>query len=179
MTVSQKGIDFIKGKEGFRPMAYSLKDGRYTIGYGNTFWEDGRRVQWGETITKARAESLFTSILQRFETDLSGLITASLTQSQWDALLSYTYNRGVTSFANSTLRQMVNANPNNPAIAQQFVTEWGSNNTYKAALQERRKQEAELYFSASSPVQDNTMYYAAGILLLFVIIIRRQDEESE
>jgi len=45
---------------------------------------------------------------------------------------------------------MVNQNPKNPAIYDQFIKEWGTNLNYKTALIERRKQEANLYFSNSS-----------------------------
>jgi len=47
---------------------------------------------------------------------------------------------------------MVNANPDNGAIAAQFEIEWGSNNMYRNGLINRRRQEAELYFK---PVFDD------------------------
>lgn len=177
MVVSQRGIDFIKSKEGLRLKAYSLNDGKFTIGYGNTFYEDGSPVRYGDSITQARAESLFLAVLAKFERDLVDLITASLTQNQWDALLSYAYNRGIGSFSGTKLRTMVNANPDDPRIADQFVIEWGSNTTYKAALRDRRKQEAELYFSGSTGISNNMLL--AGIGILFLIIIINQDDEQE
>lgn len=148
MKLSANGIAFLKAREGFRANAYS--DGtKYTIGYGNTYWEDGSPVKAGQTITEARAEKLFKAILAEFERDVSKLVSATLKQSQFDALVSYAYNRGVYRFAQTTLLEMVNANPNNPAIAEQFVKEWGTNTTYKTGLINRRRLEAQLYFGGS------------------------------
>ncbi len=180
MRTSENGKTFIKSKEGLKLIAYSLNDGNYTIGYGNTFYEDGTRVKWGDSITQSRADSLFNEILRRFENEVNPLVRQDLTQAQFDAVISYSYNRGVGSFKNSTLRSMINANPNNPAIAEQFVKEWGTNTAYKTALQNRRRQEAEMYFSDSgSGISSNQILAIGGILLLFIIINNSDDVNTE
>jgi lysozyme len=179
MKVSASGLEFLKQKEGLRLVAYTLGDGRYTIGYGNTFYEDGSPVKAFDSITKERADRLFAAIVAKFESEVSSLILTKVTQAQFDALVSYAYNRGVSSLANSTLLSMVNANPNNPAIAQQFVTEWGSNSAYKNALIARRQQEADLYFSGSSIAGISGGWWAVLILLSIIILNQNTDDGEE
>lgn len=164
MKLSTNGIAFLKAREGFRSLAYS--DGtKYTIGYGNTYWEDGSPVRAGQTITETRAESLFKSILAEFENDVTHLVSASINQSQFDALVSYAYNRGSYRFSLTTLLKMVNANPNDPNIRKQFETEWGTNTKYKTGLISRRKLEAELYFSKSTTSTGTTLASTSTWLL--------------
>lgn len=173
MKLSSNGIKFLKTREGFRSTAYS--DGsKFTIGYGNTFWEDGSPVKAGQTVTEARAETLFKAVLADFEKDVTRLVTATITQSQFDALVSYAYNRGVYRFASTTLLDMVNANPKDPNIRQQFVIEWGTNTTYKTGLISRRKLEAELYFSNSSIAQTSGVFgWVIGALVVGIIISKQ------
>lgn len=173
MKLSANGIKFLKAREGFRSTAYS--DGsKFTIGYGNTFWEDGSPVKAGQTVTEARAETLFKNILADFEKDVTRLVTSNITQSQFDALVSYAYNRGVYRFAATTLLDMVNANPKDPNIRQQFVNEWGTNTTYKTGLINRRKLEAELYFSNSSIAQTSGVFgWVVGALVVGIIISKQ------
>ena len=52
-----------------------------------------------------------------------------------------------STFKGTYLLKLVNANPNDSRIPNQFVIEWGSNTAYKTALIERRKQEAAMYES--------------------------------
>ncbi len=166
--ISQKGIDFLKLREGFRSKAY-FDGSKWTIGYGNTYWEDGSPVRSGQTITEARAEKLFRSVLADFESDVSKLVTSAITQSMFDALVSYAYNRGIYRFSNTTLLTMVNKKPNDTAIRQQFIIEWGTNTTYKTALQTRRGLEASLYFSDAPVTQPQTASIGGVFLILIVI----------
>ena len=93
MTTSQKGLDLLKEFEGCRLEAYQDVGGIWTIGYGNTYYEDGLHVQAGDTITLERAEQLLKIILIKFE----GLVEnkgMTLNQNQYDAFVSFTYNLG-------------------------------------------------------------------------------------
>lgn len=172
MRLDKTGLDFIRSKEGFREYAYS--DGiRWAIGYGNTFYENGVPVKRGDFITKERAEKLFEYIAQDFERQVDARIVKALTQNQFNALVSYAYNRGIGSFERSVLLQMVNTNPDNIRIREQFAIEWGTNTKYKKGLIARRKAEANLYFSDSS-VAPLTGFlsseYLNLIILIFIVI---------
>lgn len=153
MNLDSTGIAFLKAQEASGSpelTAFKNKGDVWTIGYGNTYYENGTRVKQGDKITAQRAEELFYNIFNQFAQQVTAKLKKSVTQNQFNALVSYAYNRGIGAFGNSALLAMVNQNPNNPQILQQFVTEWGTNQTYKNALIARRKREATLYSTGGS-----------------------------
>lgn len=168
MTVSTNGLNFLKQTEALRLTAYNLGDG-WTIGYGNKFYEDGTAVKQYQTITAARAEQLFKNIANKFASEISKLITSRLTQNQFDAVLSYAYNRGTGKFKASELLKMINRDPNNKAIKEQFVIEWGTNQTYKSSIITRRIKEAELYFSGSGTAQIDLISIIFIVAIFYII----------
>lgn len=147
-TVSNNLKTYLKQKEALRLKAYKLGgESGYTIGYGNKYYENGTSVKSTDTITATRAAQLFENILAGFARDVRKAVTSDVNQGQFDALVSYAYNRGIGAFRASYLLKIVNANPNDSRIQSQFVIEWGSNTAYKAALIARRKEEAQIYAS--------------------------------
>ena len=54
--VNQQGFNLIKEFEGFRSRAYLCPAGVWTIGYGNTFYPNGRKVKQGDVISEKEAE---------------------------------------------------------------------------------------------------------------------------
>ena len=147
MTVSQNGLDLIKKHEGCSLTAYALGDGKWTIGYGNTFYEDGTSVKEGDTITQEQADALLLLIVPQFEKGVSETITSDINQNQFDALVDFSYNLGNGSLAQSTLHNEVNANPSNPDIRNQFLRWVEPGSKFEAGLTIRRTDEADLYFS--------------------------------
>jgi lysozyme len=87
MTLSPLGLDLIKRFEGLRLDAYLCPAGVWTIGYGHT---DG--VQPGMRITAAGAEEFLASDVATVETGLAAVVRVPLTQGQWDALVSLSFN---------------------------------------------------------------------------------------
>lgn len=153
MNLDSTGIAFLKAQEASgNPVltAYRNKGDVWTIGYGNTYYENGVKVKQGDTITAKRAEELFTNISNQFAGQVTTKLKKAVMQNQFNALVSYAYSRGIGAFGSSQLLAMVNQNPANSAIRAQFVIEWGTNTTYKNALIARRKREATLYGSGSS-----------------------------
>lgn len=145
MKLSEKGYEFLGREEGLRLSAYQDSVGIWTIGYGNTFYENGVKVKKGDKITKERALELFRSIVKRFEDGVNTAITRELNANQFDALVSLAYNIGIAGFKGSTVVKRVNANPCDPTIRQAF--EMWRNAGGKPILLNRRKREADLYFS--------------------------------
>ncbi|MER0442809.1 lysozyme [Emticicia sp. W12TSBA100-4] len=170
-TFSQNGFQFLQAREGVELTAYN-KDGVWTIGYGNTFYENGIPVKKGDKITQARAESLFKVVALQFSKQVSNLITASLTQSQFDALVSLAYNIGISNFRKSTLLKLVNKNPKDSAIRKEFLKWIYSQGKVLQGLINRRKLEADLYFSAGGAIS-TTPATTAGIggFLFFSIVL--------
>lgn len=169
MKLSDKGTKFLQAREGCILTAYNNRD-KWTIGYGNTYFEDGTPVKRGDKITQARADSLFKIIVAEFESEVTNLVfPAKINQSQFDALVSYCYNRGAYRFANTRLLDMVIANPNDPNIRNQFVLEWGTSTKFKTALQDRRKLEADLYFSEPTATTANGSLFLVLLGIGFLI----------
>lgn len=114
-------IDFIRHGESIKLRAYIPVNGdRWTIGMGNTFYEDGSPVKEGDVITLARAYALGEYIVNKFTAFVKQQLTRPVTQNQLIALVSMAYNVGEKAFKKSIILKMVNANPNDPAIKEQF-----------------------------------------------------------
>ena len=161
MNLDAKGIAFLKQEEASgKPVlqAYRNKNDVWTIGYGNTYYENGTKVKQGDKITAQRAETLFYNVFNDFAKQVTGLLKKSVTQNQFNALVSYAYNRGIGAFRNSKVLALVNQNPNNfTAIQNQLVIEWGTNQTYKTALINRRKREGVLYATGGADSSDTNI----------------------
>ena len=145
---SDKLIEMIKDFEGF--LAYAKEDyGQYTIGYGTSCGKN----DYPNGITKEKAETLLRSAITRFEkfvNDFAAKQNLTLSQQQFDALVSFTYNLGPSWLNNaSTLRTAVlNGQTGNDFIYA--ITMWGmagSDGEKKILpnLVERRLAEANLY----------------------------------
>ncbi|MBY5147009.1 lysozyme [Enterobacter hormaechei] len=109
MQTSDKGIALIKQFEGCKLTAYQDSVGVWTIGYGWTQPVDGKSIRAGMTIKQETAERLLKTGLVSYESDLSRLVKVGLTQGQFDALVSFTYNLGARSLSTSTLLRKLNA----------------------------------------------------------------------
>ncbi|MBJ8746030.1 lysozyme [Citrobacter farmeri] len=109
MQTSDKGIAMIKQFEGCKLTAYQDSVGVWTIGYGWTQPVDGKPIRAGMTIKQETADRLLKTGLVSYESDVSRLVKVGLTQGQFDALVSFTYNLGARSLSTSTLLRKLNA----------------------------------------------------------------------
>lgn len=96
MHVSNNCIELIKHFEGCKLKAYPDAKGIWTIGFGATFYENGRKVMKGDTITQERAESLLKAHLIRFEQIVLEKVKRPLKQQEFDAAVSFCYNAGTS-----------------------------------------------------------------------------------
>lgn len=112
MQTSDKGIALIKQFEGCKLTAYpdpGTGGAPWTIGYGWTQPVDGKPVRPGMTIDQTTADRLLKTGLVSYENDVSRLVKVKLSQGQFDALVSFTYNLGSRSLSTSTLLSKLNA----------------------------------------------------------------------
>ena len=143
MLPSVNCINLIKKWEGCKLESYKCSAGHWTIGYGNTFYEDNTKVKQGDKITQKRAEALLVNLLPKFESIVNKKITISLNQNQYDSLVSYTWNTG----GSSTLFSMINRKASNKEIREWFETKYiTAGEKVLQGLVNRRKDEANLYF---------------------------------
>ncbi len=125
MKISSKGIALISKLEGFRSKPYLDSANVATIGYGSTFYLDGRRVKMtDDPISKDDAHRLLSIVANKFAVSVDKYVTTCLNQNQFDALVSFTYNVGSGAFKNSTLLKVVNKDPNNYDEVNRQMLRW-------------------------------------------------------
>ena len=148
MKLDNRGYLMITDFEGFSPKPYLCPAKLATIGFGNTFYKDGRKVTMVDPpITRAEAFDMFKDIADKFAKRVSTLVTQPLTQNQFNSLVSFAYNVGVANFMNSTLLKKVNNNRLDHTIRDEFL-KWDKVGTKKlAGLTKRRIYEADNYFA--------------------------------
>ncbi len=140
-------IKLIKDSEGCKLKAYKCPAGIWTIGYGNTQYENGKAVKEGEVINLERAEQLLEVILIKFVQQVGELVKSKVNQNQKDALTDFAYNCGVGNLRSSTLLKKVNADPNDKTLKAEFEKWTRANGKVLNGLVKRRTAEANLYFS--------------------------------
>jgi lysozyme len=148
--INKAGKDLIKSYEGLRLESYKCSANKDTIGFGNTFYEDGRPVKPGDKITLDRANQLFDFIIAKFAAKVKQLVKSDINENQFAALVSFAYNCGVGNLQNSTLLKKVNANPDDPTIADEFMKWTKAGGKQLGGLVKRRKAESNLYYEKVS-----------------------------
>ncbi|MCM7078330.1 lysozyme [Enterobacter roggenkampii] len=146
MQTSDKGIALLKEFEGCKLTAYQDSVGVWTIGYGWTQPVDGKPIRAGMTIKQETAERLLKTGLVSYESDVSRLVKVGLTQGQFDALVSLTYNLGARSLSTSTLLRKLNAE-DYAGAADEFLRWNKAGGKVLNGLTRRREAERALFLS--------------------------------
>jgi lysozyme len=103
LKTSGVGLALIQHFEGIRLQAYQCPAGVWTIGFGHT-----AGVKAGDTIDSDTADRLFRSDVAQVEKQVSAVLKHSVTQSQFDALVCFTFNIGIVALTKSTLLRRLN-----------------------------------------------------------------------
>lgn len=143
MKTSQKGIDMIKGFEGFRAQSYRcvITEKYLTIGYGHY----GPDVKMGQVITKAQGEELLKKDLIRFEACVNKYDHIyDFNQNEFDALVSFAVNIG-------NIDQLTSCGTRSrKVIAEKMLLYVNSGGKKLQGLVNRRKAEHDLFLSNSA-----------------------------
>jgi lysozyme len=119
MQLSDRGESIIKNFEGLRLNAYKDSAGVWTIGYGSTRYHDGKAVKPDDKLAnETQADALFRNTLNQYVKAVISKLKVPVTQNQFDALVSFTYNTGTAS--GKTLFAKLNAEDYQGA-ADQFL----------------------------------------------------------
>lgn len=145
MQPSDKCYTLIKHFEECRLQAYKDAVGIWTIGYGNTYYENGMRVKQGDVITQAQADKLLPVIVNRFAISVDQMVKRHIQQHEFDALVCFAYNVGIGALEKSTLLRKVNQNASAIEIEAEFLKWNKAGGKVLAGLTRRRKVEATLY----------------------------------
>ena len=119
MNVSPKAIEMIKHHEGVRFKPYQCPAKLWTIGVGHVLYPNQIKILLAErgayalhpedsrTFTKEEVDAILRADLARFEKGVATYCPVPLTQGQFDALVSFSFNVGLGTLQRSTLRQKV------------------------------------------------------------------------
>lgn len=140
MNISERGLELIRSHEGCRLEAYQDSVGIWTIGYGHT----GSLVVKGLTITQDEANELLKHDVRVAEGIITALVAVPLTQSEFDALCSFTFNLGGTALRNSALLRKLNASDYDGASLE-FLKWDHAGGKQLSGLTRRRADERELF----------------------------------
>lgn len=141
MKASVDAYELIKQFEGLRLEAYLCPAGIWTIGYGHT-----SDVSPNSFITIQEADEYLHRDVASVEMQLNKL-NLSLSQCQWDAIVSFVFNVGIGNFKASTLLAKIRINPDDNSIMDEFLRWVYANGKVMRGLQKRRLAEMKLYFS--------------------------------
>ena len=164
MNISTLGVEVIKRFEGFRENAYQDEGGVWTIGYGSTEAALGYAVTPGMKISESEANTLLIDHLNNvyvpavkryvnptlFNDEGRVIITAGVTQGEFDAMVSFVYNAGPGNFSSSTLLKKFNAGDHDGAAKEFLVWNKVTNKEtgkkeVSAGLTVRRQEEMEIF----------------------------------
>jgi lysozyme len=142
MKTSQKGIELIKIFEGCKLKSYKCPAGVWTIGFGNTFYLDGSKVLMGQKISQVEADMLMLKLLPKYEATVIKNIKVTLTQNQFDALVSFCWNCG----SSQTLFRLVNQKATDEVIYDWLINHYiMGGGKVLPGLVRRRRVEADLF----------------------------------
>jgi lysozyme len=109
-TLSDEGRELIRRFEGLSLSPYYDDVGYPTVGYGHLLskekWAD--LIQWPSLSGLTDANDLLKEDVSLFERAVTHLINVPLSQGQFDALVSFTFNLGAEALRTSTLRRVLN-----------------------------------------------------------------------
>jgi lysozyme len=142
VNISDAGLEFIKGQEACRLDAYLDQRGVWTLGWGHT----GQEVQADMRITQAQADKWLMQDLEAVQKCVNNSVSVRITQSQFDALCSFTFNCGCIALRNSTLLRKLNAG-DDAGAATEFHRWDHADGRVLAVLTKRRTAEAEMFLA--------------------------------
>lgn len=103
MKIGSTGVDLIKHFESCKLTAYQDSVGIWTIGWGHT-----GSVKKGDIWTQGEADNILLNDLDKFEGYVNQYVKVPLTQNQFDALVSWTFNLGPGNLKSSTILTKLN-----------------------------------------------------------------------
>ena len=156
-TLSEDGVRFIAGFEGFSPRLYNDPGGHCTIGYGHLVHHgrcNGNEPEdFKQGISQTRGLELLGRDAHVAERAVNQQVQVVLNQYQFDALVSFVFNVGAGAFGGSTLLRRLNQGEYKavPAELMRWVNSGGSP---LPGLVRRRKAEGVLFSEGSYNVVD-------------------------
>lgn len=158
MKVSQKCVEMIKHHEGVRTKPYQCPALLWTVGVGHVIVPEHGRLKleerknlpipdgWNRVVPMGEIDDILKKDLARFESGVSRLCPVSLTQGQFDALVSFSFNVGLGTLQRSTLRQKV-LRGDMEGAAEELLKYCMAGGKVLKGLQKRRLDERALFLN--------------------------------
>lgn len=146
MKLSDAGMALLGELEGFRGTKYLDQGGRPTIGFGHLIKPSD---QFGNTITRELASAVLREDVEEAEEAINDLVTISLSQNEFDALVIFVYNIGRSALRSSTTLKVINSG--NKRQVPKWLRKWvyvtidGGAKLRSDGLENRREKEIELW----------------------------------
>ena len=107
--INERGIEIVKSFEGISLKPYLCAANVWTVGYGATRSSTGGPVGPDmEPVTETDADDLLGRDLEASERWIDRLVKTPLSENQFSALTSFTFNVGCGALQRSTLRMKLN-----------------------------------------------------------------------
>jgi lysozyme len=159
MKISEAGIQLIKSFEGCHNTPYRCPALLWTVGYGRVLYPDQARLKTPEralygikdehnrTFEYDEIDSILEKDLERFEAGVLRLCPAAADrQSQFDAIVSFSFNVGLGNLQASTLRMKYNRGEFESA-ADEFLKWTKASGKVLKGLVRRREAERALFLT--------------------------------
>ena len=158
MNVSDKAITMIKHHEGVRNKPYRCPAKLLTIGVGHVMYPEQAKLPIDQrdafqgkpedmrVYTNEEIDGILRADLDRFERGVERYCPVPLKQSEFDALVSFSFNLGLGTLQRSTLRQKV-VRGDKEGAAEEFLKYCMAGGKILKGLQNRRRDERALFLS--------------------------------
>jgi GH24 family phage-related lysozyme (muramidase) len=138
--------------------AYNIGDGKWTIGWGNTYFINGKNVGPNDSITLDEANTLWREVTKRdIMTPIRNAIKVPVTLSMYEALVSLAYNTGVGGVKSSAIMTTLNRGDYQGAARAITTFRTTVKGNYNQGLANRRKKESEYFLKDGLPGLDGVI----------------------
>lgn len=140
---TEDGLRLIRRFEGFSATPYVCPAGYLTVGYGHVVKNPDA---FRQPITENEATEILAVDVETAERAVLRLISVPLTDGQFDALVSFTFNLGAGALQRSTLRRKINREEHEDVPAEFLRWVWAGGRKLPGLIR-RRQAESALYQS--------------------------------
>lgn len=147
VKATEEAFKLLKEVEGCKLEAYQDSTGKWTIGYGAT----GHGITRGTVWTIEQAEADLKARLDVLARLISRKIRVGLSQNQFNALVSFVYNIGITAFTTSGVLKLINERKFQDAADRMLKWNKVTKNgilTVEPGLAPRREAERQMFLAA-------------------------------
>ena len=149
MKLSAQGLAFIQEQEGYSDAVYLDIAGNPTGGWGHLLSpEENEKWPVGTELSQADWLQILEADVESSENAVNQLVSVPLSQSQFDALVDFTFNLGSGALEKSTLLADLNEGRYNAAAAQIPLWDHAGGKVVKD-LEDRRLAEQKMFLQAS------------------------------